>query len=125
MRASGRYDEYVTLFSEYIAKVYAARLSGYSGEQLKVDHSTPHGASDFLVYSTIMPGRDGGDAVPVNWRLERSADGKFRIVDVQVIGAWMSIEQQSQFASVISNNNRDVTKLLDYLRQQTQPNTSG
>jgi phospholipid transport system substrate-binding protein len=118
MRSSGHYEEYVQLFGEYIARVYAARLAGYSGEHLKVDRSIPHGEKDFVVFSTILPGAEGGDPIAVNWRLEKSGDS-FKIVDVQVVGAWMSIEQQSQFASIISNNNRDVSKLLDYLRDQT------
>lgn len=117
MRASGRYDEYSSLFGQYIARVYAARLNGYSGQHLQVDKSTVY-SSDFVVYSTIQPGAEGGDPIAVNWRLERNGE-TFRIVDVQVIGAWMSIEQRDQFASIISNNNRDVLKLLDYLRQQT------
>lgn len=118
MRASGRYDEYKTLFGDYIARVYAARLSGYSGEHLKLQRTLPHGSSDVIVFSVIQPGSAGGDPIPVNWRLTRK-EGGFKILDVQIIGAWMSIEQQSQFSSIIANNNRDVTKLIDYLREQT------
>ena len=116
MRASGRYDEYKSLFGDYIARVYASRLSGYSGEKLKIVKSMPHG-SDVVVFSSVQPGAAGGDPIPVNWRLTRIESG-FKILDVQIVGAWMSIEQQSQFSSIIANNNRDATKLIDYLRQE-------
>jgi len=117
MRASGRYDEYKTLFGDYIARVYASRLSGYSGEKLKILKSMAHGSSDTVVFSTVQPGAAGGDPIPVNWRVTEK-DGAQKILDVQIVGAWMSIEQQSQFSSIIANNGRDVTKLIDYLREE-------
>jgi ABC-type transporter MlaC component len=119
MRASGRYDEYKSYFGDYIARIYASRLSGYSGEVLKVQKSMLHGTTDVIVFSVIEPGNAGGDPIPVNWRLTKKDNGGFLILDVQIIGAWMSIEQQSQFSSIIANNNRDVTKLIDYLKEQT------
>jgi ABC-type transporter MlaC component len=118
MRASNHYDEYKLLFGDYIARIYASRLSGYSGEHVKLAKTMPHGANDVIVFSSIEPGKEGGDPISVNWRLTKK-DGTLKILDVQIIGAWMSIEQQSQFSSIIANNNRDVTKLLDYLREQT------
>jgi phospholipid transport system substrate-binding protein len=117
MRASGRYDEYQSLFGDYIARVYAARLSGYSGERVEIQRTVPQRPNDILVFSVIQPGKEGGDPVPVNWRITNEGE-QYRILDVQVVGAWMSIEQQSQFSSIIANNHRDVTKLIDYLREQ-------
>jgi phospholipid transport system substrate-binding protein len=64
-----------------------------------------------------MPGPSGGSPVALNWRLRKTDDG-YKVADVQIAGAWMSIEQQDQFTSIITNNNRETTKLLDFLRQQ-------
>jgi phospholipid transport system substrate-binding protein len=121
MRAANRYDEYVSLFREYIVRIYAARLGGYSGEQLAVSRSVPRGTDEIIVFSQIMPGRSGGSPIAVNWRLIKTDTG-YKIADVQVAGAWMSIEQQDQFTSVITNNNRETTKLIDFLRQQLASN---
>lgn len=118
MRSTGRYDEYKGLFGDYIARVYASRLSSYSGEHVKLQKTMSHGNSDTIVFSTIEPGAEGGDPIAVNWRLTER-DKQLKIKDVQIVGAWMSIEQQSQFSSIIASNNRDVSKLLDYLKQQT------
>lgn len=117
MRAANRYDEYLSLFREYIVRIYAARLGGYSGEKLAVSRSVPRGTNEVIVFSRIMPGASGGSPIAVNWRLRKASDG-FKVADVQVAGAWMSIEQQDQFTSIISNNNRETTKLIDFLRQQ-------
>ncbi len=117
MRAANRYDEYVSLFREYIVRIYAARLGGYSGERLEISRSVPRGTNEVIVFSQIMPGPSGGSPVALNWRL-RKTDGGYIIADVQVAGAWMSIEQQDQFTSIITNNNRETTKLIDFLRQQ-------
>jgi phospholipid transport system substrate-binding protein len=117
MRAANRYDEYVSLFREYIVRIYAARLGGYSGEQLTVSRSVPRGTDEVIVFSSIQPGRSGGSPIALNWRL-RETDGGYKVADVQIAGAWMSIEQQDQFTSIITNNNRETTKLLDFLRQQ-------
>ena len=120
MRESGRYDEYKELFGDYIARVYASRLSGYSGERVDLQKTVPFPGKpdEVIVKSKIQPGKDGGDPIDVNWRLVKSGE-QYRIVDVQVVGAWMSIEQQSHFSSIIGNNKGEVTKLIDYLRQQT------
>jgi ABC-type transporter MlaC component len=77
----------------------------------------PRGTNEVIVFSQILPGPTGGSPIAVNWRLRRSDDG-YKVADVQVAGAWMSIEQQDQFTSIITNNNRETTKLIDFLRQQ-------
>jgi phospholipid transport system substrate-binding protein len=117
MRATNRYEEYVSLFREYIVRIYAARLSGYSGEQLMVTRAVPSEKGDIIVLSQLLPGRSGGNAIAVNWRL-RQSDGAYKVADVQIAGAWMSIEQREQFTSIIANNNRETAKLIDFLRQQ-------
>jgi phospholipid transport system substrate-binding protein len=118
LRATDRYEEYVSLFREYIVRIYAGRLGGYSGERLAVTRSAPgKEANEVLVFSQILPGRSGGSPIAVNWRL-RAVGGSYKVADVQVAGAWMSIEQRDQFTSIIANNNRQTTKIIDFLRQQ-------
>lgn len=124
MRATNRYDEYVSLFREYIVRIYAARLGGYSGEQLVVSRAVPSEKGDIIVFSQILPGRSGGNAIAVNWRLRKSDDA-YKVADVQIAGAWMSIEQREQFTSIIANNNRQTVKLIDFLRQQLASSAPG
>lgn len=117
MRATNRYDEYVTLFREYIVRIYAAQLGQYSGERLMISRSAPSGPNEVIVFSAIQPGAAGGNPISVDWRLSQT-DGSYRIKDVKIVGAWLSVTQRDQFTSVIANNNRQPTKLIDYLHQQ-------
>ena len=84
MRAANRYDEYVSLFREYIVRIYAARLGGYSGERLAISRSVPRGTNEVIVFSQIMPGPSGGSPVALNWRLRKTDDG-YKVADVVAI----------------------------------------
>ena len=42
----------------------------------------------------------------------------YKIVDVQVAGIWLSIEQRDQFASVLAQNNGDIASLTASLRDR-------
>lgn len=117
MHVANRYDEYLSLYREYVVRIYATQLGQYSGEKLVISRSMPHGTNEVIVFSEIEPGASGGSPLAVNWRL-RNTEGGYKIVDVQIAGAWMSIEQQDQFTSIIANNNRQMTKLIEFLRQQ-------
>lgn len=119
MRKSERYPEYVQLFREYVVRIYAARLGQYSGEKLIIDRTLQRNATEVIVYSSLDRGAAGGDPIAVNWRL-RQNDGALKIIDVQIAGAWMAIEQRDQFTSIINNNKRDPLTLIDFLRREVQ-----
>jgi len=74
------------------------------------------------VYSTIQPGRDGGSPISVNWRVVND-QGTYKILDVNIVGAWMSIEQQSQFASIINRNGGKPESIITHLQQQLAKST--
>lgn len=117
LRASGRYEEYLGLFREYVVRIYAARLGQYSGEKLSVLKTLNRSGGEVVVYTMIEPGPSGGDPIAVNWRLNAQGEG-FKIMDVQIAGAWMAIEQRDQFTSIIVGNGRDPVRLIDFLKQQ-------
>ncbi len=120
MRAANRYDEYLELFKEYIVRIYAARLGQYSGEKLKVSKAIQKDG-DVIVTSRVLSPNSASDPIDVNWRLIPAGDS-YKIKDVQIAGLWMAIEQRDQFTSVITNNNRQIQKLIDYLKQQLAQN---
>ncbi len=128
MRDADKYDEYKSLFRDYVVRIYASRLSSGSEQTLRVLKSLPKGPDEVIVSSVVDPAPGSpADPVDVNWRLIKVGDS-YKIKDVQIAGAWMAIEQQSQFQSIISNNNRNPAMLINYLQQQLKqpvPGTQG
>ena len=54
----------------------------------------------------------------IAFRLSGEA-GAYKIVDVQVEGIWLSVEQRDQFASVLSQNRGDIASLTASLKDRT------
>jgi phospholipid transport system substrate-binding protein len=110
-------DEYLRLFREMIAAVWAERFESYEGQkfELRGARAAEDSAKDTIVSSVIIP--QGNPDVRVEWRV-RFKDGQYKIVDVVVEGVSLSVTQRSDFASVIQRGGGDVQVLLASLREQ-------
>ena len=117
MKAENRLDEYQALFREYVVNIYAARLGQYSGETFEILDASAISEREVVVESKI---KSGDSDFRVNWRVLNSGQG-YKIVDVQVEGIWMAIEQREQFTAFINNNNRQVSALIDFLKDEIKP----
>ena len=93
--------EYRQLFSAFLIKTYARRLSGYSGETFSVVSSRPVDEQQVLVRSRIE--RPGGPPLDLDWRLRPDGD-RFRVVDLTVEGVSMAVAQRQDFSAVITGN---------------------
>ncbi len=109
-------DAFVKAFTEYAVAVYETRLKQYKGERLKVVNVTERSATDVIV-STVIEGQSPNDPVRVAFRLNPK-NGGFIVIDIQVAGIWLAIDQQSQFASYLSQNNGGVPALTAHLIAQ-------
>lgn len=102
--------EYQKLFKSMIIEVYSKRFNEYKGQKIQVTGARADGDRDVLVSSTIIP-PDGGDSVPVDWRVRNN-----KVIDVIVAGVSMAVNQRSDFASVIQRGGGNVDVLLQHLR---------
>jgi phospholipid transport system substrate-binding protein len=109
-------QEFVRLFTDYIALVYSSQLSVYSGETLKVTGSRPEPEGALVASEIIRP--SGAPPVKVDWHLT-ARDGAYKIRDVAVDGISMATTQRSEFASVIQRNGGQVQGLIAMLREKT------
>lgn len=109
-------DAFVNAFRDYITAVYEVRLDEQKDKSLKVVNSLENKPGDVTVNSETTGGRE---PVKIAFRLMGSS-GNYKVVDVQVAGIWISIEQHDQFASMLSKNNGDVKALTAHLVAQTQ-----
>ncbi|MBV8737242.1 MAG: ABC transporter substrate-binding protein [Alphaproteobacteria bacterium] len=108
-------QEYVTLFTDYIALVYADRLAEYAGATLRVTGSRP--APDGELVSTEIIRTTGEAPARIDWLL-MPQNGTYKITDVIVDGVSMSVTQRSEFASVIQRHGGQVQGLITALRQK-------
>jgi phospholipid transport system substrate-binding protein len=108
-------QEYVTLFTDYIALVYADRLAEYAGATLRVTGSRP--APDGELVSTEIIRAAGQAPAHLDWLLTPQ-NGTYKITDVIVDGVSMAVTQRSEFASVIQRNGGQVQGLITALRQK-------
>jgi phospholipid transport system substrate-binding protein len=110
-------QEFVRLFTNYIALAYSNRLAEYSGETLRVTGTRP--APDGSVVSSEIIRPNGAPPARVDWLLTQH-DSAYRISDVVVEGVSMAVTQRSEFASVIQRNGGQVQGLITALRQKTE-----
>ncbi|MBT5049148.1 MAG: ABC transporter substrate-binding protein [Rhodospirillaceae bacterium] len=108
-------EDYVALFRHYIAKSYAIKLGGYSGEKFKiVSERVLSNKSDVLVNTRIV--RLSGPPINVAWRVRNRKERKV-IIDVMVEGVSMAVAQRSEFSSVVRRDG--LQGLLNSLRAHT------
>lgn len=113
----GQMAAFSEAFREYANSVYESRLSQYRGEGFRVTGSQQRSPVDVVVASEVVGGASGRREA-VSWRVQRSGDGRWRVVDVNVQGVWLAITEQQDFASTLGNNRGDVNVLIAQLRQR-------
>jgi phospholipid transport system substrate-binding protein len=107
---------FATVFKEYAIRTYEARLGDYAGQTLVVTGSTELKPGDTVVHTEVTGGGEG-DPLPVNWRVLTRDDG-FKVVDVEVFGVWLAINQRDEITSIINNNRGSIEAATQALRQK-------
>ena len=107
--------EYLKLFGEYVASLYANKFGDYSGQSFKVTGEHASGDADIAVESTIVQGQK--PPVRVDFRVRKSGEG-FKIVDVYVEGISLLITKRDEFTTVLSREG--MNGLLQRLRSTAQ-----
>lgn len=122
--SEGDVNAFVDAFTEYAIAVYESRLTQYSGQSLKVTDVTERSATDYIVTTVVQGDTGGGNPIQVGFRLNKTGED-FSVVDIQVVGIWLAIDQQGQFSSFLKSNDGSVPALTDHLRKQTEKIRSG
>lgn len=98
-------DEYLTVFPEYILRVYVSRLTEFGDEIFEVTGTQPAGKRDLFVRSLITSG--DGPPFELDWRVRRYPDGEFYIVDLKVEGISMAVTKREEFSGRIAEIGMD------------------
>ena len=112
----GVVEPFVAAFTDYSTAIYGAHLVDYSQANLRVTGEMINKPGDVTVM-TVAEGGGLREPLRIAFRLTGAA-GMYKIVDVQVEGIWLSVEQRDQFASVLAQNNGDISSLTASLRDR-------
>jgi phospholipid transport system substrate-binding protein len=107
-------QEFMGLFSDYIARAYSTRLAPYAGSPFRVTGERPYGGETVVTSQVFRP---GGQPTDIDWHVTNSG-GRYLVTDVVVGGVSMKVTQRDEFAAIIQRNGGRPESLLAALRQQ-------
>lgn len=113
----GVVDPFVEAFTQYATAIYGAHLVDYSQATLRVTGDIENKPGDVTVM-TLAEGAGLREPLRIAFRLN-TAGGTYKIIDVQVEGIWLSVEQRSQFASTLGQTKGDIASLTAALKNRT------
>ena len=119
-RAASKHEreEYLVLFEDVIVTTWADRFSQYSGQAFEVRGATdlPTSGSEKVALVSSEFFTSPTSPVQIEWRVASQGD-VIKITDVNVAGFSMAQTQRDEFNSVIRNNGRNLSALLEQLRK--------
>ncbi len=111
-------EEYLVLFEDVIVTTWADRFSHYSGQAFEVRNAInePTNGPEKVALVSTQFFTSPTSPVQIEWRVASQGD-VIKIVDVKVAGFSMANTQRDEFNSIILNNGRKLSSLLERLRQ--------
>jgi phospholipid transport system substrate-binding protein len=119
-RAASESDqqEFLKLFEDLMVATYVDRFENYAGEKVEILKTVPVDENRATVHTEIKrPNAPDSQPISVLWRVGRQGD-IYKVLDVVVEGASMSVTLQREFASIVKNTG-SVAGLLEELRKKT------
>lgn len=99
---------YFETFEDFLRRQIQANADQFSGVEVEVVNTAARNARDAIVTTEL---RTASDALRVRWRvIERG--GKWSVVDLEVAGIWLAIEQRAQVAAILSKPGADIDDLI-------------
>ncbi|NRA08594.1 MAG: ABC transporter substrate-binding protein [Myxococcales bacterium] len=112
-------QEFVEVFTSYLANDYGSRLDRYEQEQVAVLGERQEPRGDVTVKTSIVGGEN--DGALVNYRM-RDRKGSWRIIDVVIEGISLVANFRDQFRDVIARSGPE--GLLGKLREKNAANSA-
>ena len=107
--------EYMNLFEKYFLKSFTSRLTDYSDPKIEVI-GTEILNPKYTIVRSVLLATDQKPEVKIDWRVYTKDPNNPLIRDLIIEGLSLAKTQKEEFASVIENNNGDVTKLFITLK---------
>jgi len=99
---------FATAFEDYLRRQIAANAHQFSGVEVSVVDARARNARDSII-TTEVQRHDG--AMKIRWRvIERK--GKWSVVDLEVAGIWLAIEQRAQVAAILGRPGANIEDVI-------------
>lgn len=99
---------FVSAFEGYLHRQISSHAHQFKGVQVDVVDTTARNARDAIVTTEI---RGSHDPLKVRWRvIERK--GSWSVVDLEVAGIWLAIEQRAQVAAILARPGADIEDVI-------------
>ena len=107
-------ERFEVAFEGFLAHTFEQNRHRFDGASVTVIGSSDRNDRDSVVETRVkLPGKD---SQTVRWRvIERG--GQWRIVDVQVGGLWLAIEERAQIDAVLDRRGASIETVLAALRK--------
>tara|TARA_R110000851_G_scaffold247860_1_gene400340 strand:+ start:301 stop:846 length:546 start_codon:yes stop_codon:yes gene_type:complete len=96
-------DEFKVRFQHFLLGLITSRAAEVENAEIQILNSVDRGAHDCVVSTRVStPTRE---PMTMRWRMIET-DGNWRLVDVEVHGVWLAIEQRAQIGSLLDRGSR-------------------
>ena len=92
-------------FKTLLVRVYAGALSQVRDQTVEVTKTLPVSGSSQVVVQTEVRGK--GEPIKLDYRLDKTGEAPWRILDVNVGGLWLVQNYRSQFAQELTKGGID------------------
>lgn len=113
----GERQEYLKAFETYVVKAYAAQLSKYKGERLRVEKAEADG-QDIVVFSKLVhPDPRAAQELEFKWRL-RPIGGRLLVSDVIIDKISMGLTEKRAFTDWLREKGGTLAGLTQKLKEK-------
>lgn len=89
---------FTAALSEFLADTFRDNADKFRDAKIEVLGSKDRSATDSIVETRVT--QKGVDPMTVRWRVI-AREGEWRVVDVEVLGLWLAIEQRAQISAIL------------------------
>ena len=101
-------------FEDFIVDRFAQEEHRFEGAEIRVEGSIDRNERDTIVETKVM--MPGEDPLDVRWRVIHTGDD-WKVVDVEVVGLWLAIEQRAQISAVLGQSGATLKDAVQALGQ--------
>lgn len=95
-------------FESFLRRQIEANAHQFAGVEVNVVDTSARNARDAIITTEV---RNNRDALKVRWRvIERG--GSWSVVDLEVAGIWLAIEQRAQVAAILARPGADIEDVI-------------
>jgi len=100
--------KFTVAFESFLRRQIEANADQFSGVEVNVVNTAARNPRDAIVTTEL---RNEHDALKVRWRvIERGGD--WSVVDLEVAGIWLAIEQRAQVAAILSRPGANIEDVI-------------